>query len=207
MTEPDRITEIVKITDHVDGANALVARVLRNKPLFAALLASWTKQVQDIEDALWQLLVDTTLDTAEDDAQDQLGEILGEVREDLDTAAFRKVLKALAYANQSDGTPEDLIETTRRLLETSAVFSYTELGHAAVLIEPVDPLPAPAHSIRVLKRAKAAGIELQLITPPAGETTFFTFAPTIRPMTTDPLRGFGKLSDPLDGGPLVGVLA
>lgn len=210
--EPDRPAALARTADHGARAHALLARLLRDKPRVTALLAAWSAQVQAAEDALWSLLVDTTLAAATGAPLDQLGELLGEARQGLADAPYRAVLRATVLALRSEGTGDELLAICAALLGvpavTSADVTLTEHAPAAVVVAPAGPwaLTGGAPAARVLARAVAAGVGLQVLDPPA-TGDWFTFASTLAPVELDPARGLGDVADPATGGPLVGVYA
>ena len=75
--------------DHNAEGNALVPDILRF-PLVLAWLATYTKQLQDAEDALWQLFTLRFLSIATGDALDKWGRLVGEAR-NLDADDFYRV--------------------------------------------------------------------------------------------------------------------
>ena len=93
--------------DHV--AQALAARLQDyvGLPRFQALIEILAGQVQEIEDALWQI--------AEDDVDDAVGaqlegfgSIVGAERQGLDDETYRALIRATIRANRSEGVTEDL---------------------------------------------------------------------------------------------------
>ncbi|MCX6027665.1 MAG: hypothetical protein NTY23_15700, partial [Chloroflexi bacterium] len=75
-TEPNRITAHTEITNHVAGGLALLTTE-NQKLVIKAIGASWLARVQEAENALWGLLVDTTILTATFAQLDQIGLLLG----------------------------------------------------------------------------------------------------------------------------------
>jgi len=201
VTEPDRTT-LAHETDVVALGVSRLTRVF-SRPKTLAILRALLAEVQSIEDAVWSLAEDTTLDTAEDDALDQLGRILDAVRPPgFDDDFYRAVLRAAVRANRSSGTGPELIGVMEAL--TGGLdFRLTE-GAATVLIEPDAPLTfGAAVVIEYLRRAKAAGVALQLVVPPVGNA--FTFSSDPEAPEYDPDRGWSD-TDQLTGGQLAGVV-
>jgi hypothetical protein len=207
-TEPDRITEITQLTDHAGEGAALVMHTLRSKPIFAAILAAWMVQVQAVETALWALLVDTTLATATGAALDQVGALLLAPRGGLtDDDDYRAVLRATVLARKSTGTAADLTAVLRAMLGVGPLFTYRE-GWASALLEPAAVLPfAATAAIGPLRTAKAAGVQLQLLDPPAAQSGLFTFASQAFVVEDDEPRGLGDEADDTVGGLFTGVVA
>lgn len=203
-TEADSITEVTQITDHRTRAAALFYRQFRNSTQFKAFADAWMVQVQEIEDALWALLVDT-LETAVGAQLDQIGAILLFSRGLLNDATYRRALRAMILARKSNGTPEDLIGVARAFLDT-ITFSYTQ-GSASVVIEPHAKIPfEPTALLALLKLAASGGIQLDLISPPDAESLLFTFAASdLLLVTGDTSKGFSNVAQDT-GGRLTGAL-
>lgn len=202
--EPDAVTEHTKITDHADRGVAILPLQFRKKEFIAALLRSWLKRAQDIEDAFWDLIVETTLQTSIGDALDQIGELLAFSRGVLDDDDYRVILRAIIRARKSSGTSEDLLDVIGLLLG-SIDFSTLD-GYASWFVEPHEPMPFSAEVVlSVLGITKAGGVQLQLIDPPDEETDLFTFSTSQFFMQADAFRGFSDV-DQLVGGKLTRVI-
>lgn len=200
-TEPNRITDYAHDTSHVAEGIALLYRQFASKPLFTALVSSYLKQVQEIEDALWNALTKTTLDTATAAQLDQIGAVLVWPRGSLSDTDYRAILRALIAARRSRGFPEDII-TVARLLFGLQRFRD---GSASITIEPEAPYAfAPSAALTVLDIAKSPGIQLQLFDPPEAEASLFTFSDDPMRVQTDAARGFSDTSQ-ITGGALTGV--
>lgn len=204
-TETDSITKVTQITDHRARAAAMFYRQFRNSPKLKAYFDAWMVQVQELEDALWALLVDT-LETAIGAQLDQIGAVLKFGRGVLNDATYRLALRAVILARKSTGTPEDLIAVARTFLDT-ITFDYTE-GSASVVIEPHAKIPfEPTALLSLLKIAKSGGIQLDLISPPDAESLLFTFADSgLLLVSGDTSKGFADVTQ-VDGGMLTGALA
>jgi hypothetical protein len=203
--EPDHVAEVTQVTDHAARGYALLMRALRgDRPLVAALLRALLRQTQDAEDAMWALLT-LTLDTATGAALDQFGELLGERRDPgLSDDVYRDVLRAVILANRSGGTGNELIAIGHLLFgNLFGDFTLEESFPAGVLLEPEFAMRAPDASMRVLRKAKAGGVKLELIDPPA-EAAWFTFAVGLSEQA-DNARGWGDAVDDTLGGRLVEV--
>ncbi len=208
--EPDRIAAYAKITDHVSSGLALFMAEMRKLEDPVALATAWLTQVQAIEDAFWDLLLQADLENAIGAQLDQIGELVQLARGVLDDTLYRPLLRAGIRARRSNGTGEDLIAiATLALQGTGITFSLRE-GHGSAVIEPHAFLPEGFADVflRVLRLGKAGGVQLQLFTPPAElEAGLFTLAPAgaLLPVA-DANRGWGADAGGT-GGHLTGVLA
>lgn len=201
--EPDRVAAVAQVTTYAADGVALLPRALRDKPRVLGLLAAWTRQLQELETALWALLTDT-LETAVGAQLDQLGRLLLEPRRALDDDSYRAVLRAAVLARKSTGTAADLCAVLAAMLG-AGTFTYAE-GGAYVQLSPVDPVPFDATAaIAVLRLAKAGGVRLELLAPAALGTKTFTLAAGLLPEPDIDL-GLGDTGDPAVGGQFAGVL-
>lgn len=73
------------------------------------LIDIFAQEVQELEDAIIQILDETTLPTAIGVQLDGLGEIVGLERQGLDDATYRARLRSQILANRSNGTINELI--------------------------------------------------------------------------------------------------
>jgi hypothetical protein len=156
-----------------------------NNPNLAALVMSVNDEVQELENAIWDVIVGRLPDYAEGAQLDALGRTVGQSREGLGDAAFRAHIKARVRINQSFGTPADVIEVLR--LVDSVAFHLVELGTATFSVY-YDAPPSNAaigHEIPTLVRqARAAGVRATVSFPVdlvGGRGAFFgsTGAPTL----------------------------
>jgi hypothetical protein len=177
----------------------------RSKPNMRALLTVYMDRIQELEDALWDLLVDT-LETAIGARLDQLGALLrfgrGPVTDDEE---YRLFLRAVILAHRSSGTADEMIALARLLFGEGSSFEYRE-GHASILIDPHTVITSSVAVVaRLLGMAKAGGVQLHLINPPDGEEKLFTFSDD--PFRTETSSSLG-LGDELDttGGRFTGVV-
>lgn len=202
--EPDRVATIAHVTDHVAvGLARLTDRWQR--PVIRAVLSAWLSEVQELEDAAWELL-SLTIETASGDALDQYGVILGTPNPGVSTALYRALLSAAALAIRSSGTGPELLAVLEQLSvpgESDLVLTLTESFPATLSVEPVSVSAFTAAVLySVLRRAVAGGVRLLVIDVPEGDT--FAFSDTDETVD-DAERGFSDTAG-LVGGQLVGVL-
>lgn len=164
-TEPDRPDPITRVTDHGDRMRRHLMARLR-KPNILAWLASYARQVQELEDALWALLVETLESGIGGVSLDQIGALLGLERGATADGPYRALLRAAARLRRARGGPPDLIAAAKLALDTIA-FTYEE-GSASILVSPAEPLPFPAAQLRkVLGFADPGGVQLHVLDPVA----------------------------------------
>src|SRR3954471_10797238 len=173
--------------DHVTrGVERLIDRY--RKPRTSALLASWLDEVQQAEDALWQLLVERALTTAEGDQLDVLGRIVGEPRRGRDDDTYRIWISARNLVSRSSGKATELLTIARKLVAASDVIVLEEYYPAAFVIrlEGTFTLDEGYQIAFMLRQAKAAGVLFQMTWPLAAEGETFRFAPADSPVLSSP---------------------
>jgi len=159
------------------GVERLIDRYA--KPRTSALLASWLDEVQEVEDALWQLLVERSLATAEGDQLDVLGAIVGEPRQGRDDETYRLWIAARNAVNRSSGLTVEMLGIARKLIPPAYGLELAEYYPAALIMHIVGTLPvADGFQIaRMLRLAKAAGVLFGMTWTSAADEDTFTFAP------------------------------
>lgn len=178
--------------DHVTrGVERLIDRYRKERT--SALLASWLTEVQAVEDALWQLLVERSLATAEGDQLDVLGAIVGEPRRGQDDETYRLWISARNMVTRSSGVTTEMLAIARKLVAPSVPIRLEEFYPAAAVFrfDGVLGLDEGYQIAYMLHEAKPAGVLFQMTWPVDGET--FTFAPTVdEPVPPDSPLGFDR---------------
>jgi hypothetical protein len=196
---------LVKIEDHVQQGLALLISQYRDKPRIAALLSSYLRRVQELEDAIFDVLVKRLIDNAIGYQLAAIGRIVGQTNEGgWDDDTFRLFIKARIRANQSNGHGDDVIDVLN--LVEAADFVLSEVYPAAMYVDfATETEASPLILMELARRAKGSGVRLQILygEHEVGVDAFtFTTGTTEASSTT---QGFA-LSDSSNGGYLSGVL-
>lgn len=156
-----------KQTRHVeDGTNKLTG-AWWNKPRAAALLASYLKQIQQIENAYYDVLIARLLENAIGVYLDILGRIVGEPRAGKSDARFRLAITIKARVNRSHGRVLDILE----ILDLATdVWAYREVYPAKFRID-VGEMDG-RELARWIRKAKAGGVGFELVYRPRGSVGF-----------------------------------
>jgi hypothetical protein len=187
-------------TDHVERGLAKFLGQFRNKPLLSALLRSYLRRVQEVEDATWEVIYNRLLDNAEGVQIDIIGRIVGRGRNNLSDNDYKIAVRAQIRINRSSGRPEDVIDVARLSLPYVFTFSYEEIYPAAIYMQVYGGVDFNVVVLfNNLVKAKAGGVKLWLNTSPEGPENTFTFA-SGDVTEDDPNRGFGD-----DAGTVGGV--
>jgi hypothetical protein len=153
---------LTHITDHVSAGLARLIGQYQDKPRIAALLSSYLRRVQELEDATNDVLVKRLIDNAADAQLDAIGRIVGEVRDGKSDATFRLFILARIRINLSFGHGDDVIDVLN-LVESSA-FLLREYWPATMFVDYAVPTTvAPSTLIQLARLAKSAGVRLQIL--------------------------------------------
>jgi hypothetical protein len=172
---------LTKITDHAERHLARLSYQFRGKPFIEGILGAFAAEAQEIEDALWQLLVERSIDAAVGLQLDVLGRIVDQPRNGAVDGVYRKMIRTKVLVNRSTGRVRDLILVTRAAL-AGATFSVQvdQQGVASVVVRVLGYSVVDADAallIGFLRDATKAGVRVILETLSSGlEAGAFTFA-------------------------------
>lgn len=189
---------IAHITDHAQAGVGLLIEQYKGMPRLEGMLRAYLNRVQELEDAIWSVIIGRLVDYAVGIQLDVLGRLVGQVRNGATDEPYRARIRARIAANRSLGTPDDIIRVAllASALDQELVF-YSELQPATVHVEllETDPAIAPA-VVELLRVAKAPGVALQLFFTAANAANSFTFSMTDGHVDFDANSGFGIDEDP-----------
>ncbi len=161
--------DLSKKTTHVaEGLDSLVEQ-FRRQPKILAFLTSFLNQIQDAENAAFELIDERTLATAVGVQLDGLGSIIGLARGGLTDDQYRLRLQAQILVNRSSGTIPQLLEIIALL--DPGVLTLTESFPAAFIMQVLNITQAPATIAALIAAARAAGVRgiLHYSNVPTGE--------------------------------------
>ncbi len=168
---------ITKNDTHVADALSNRIQQFKNKEDFADLIRIYVEQVQDLEDALFQVLLDTTLNTSIGEQLDNLGEIVGEDRLSRNDEDYRQALRVRILINKSSGTIEEILEIAKTFTQDSGLIEIKEFSPASLTIQVTNQLLVDALRLAIaLDAARSAGVGLQLLYTLSPENETFTFS-------------------------------
>ncbi len=167
-----------KVTTHAELAKGNLLEVFKGKSGWAGILDSYSAQVQDVENVLFELIEERFLDDAVGVQLDGIGQIVGAPREGLSDDDYRLRLRVQILINRSSGTIEDLLEIVALMIQdVTNTIVLTESFPAYIQIEVTEATTVDGFSVAALvKKAKAGGVRLvfvwnSTITPFAFDTT------------------------------------
>lgn len=157
-------------TAHAQAGLALLPSAIPSSGV-EKLLVPILDQVQEIENALWDVYFYRQLDNAVDATLDMLGKIVGQLRNGLDDDDYRRYIRARIFSNKSNGTVEDLILIARLILNDPTAHVVIDQEGAAAVVVRIDRIAVPETLaetlISFLRTSKAAGDRLILQTSTA----------------------------------------
>jgi hypothetical protein len=167
---------LAHVTTHITQGLDLLLEQFKNKPKLAAVLTAYLRQVQELEDALWDLRLLKTAEALSGEALNQLGRVVGQAREGRDDPTYRLWIRARARVNRSFGKPIDVIEVAKILVGADVSVRLQELWPASMIVHAGDQVASLGGEMaKLLRQTKAAGVALHFHWSESGRT--FRFAP------------------------------
>jgi hypothetical protein len=156
------------ISEHDEIAARKLAPPFWGKPFIAALLSSCMREIQRLEDTVWNILDIRTLPNADLPRLKVLGRLVGQPRLNFSTESYRLLIEARALANVSRGRGSDLLAVLE-LLVGPASYSMIEVGDATLYVTVLEPVDDEGLDmlVQILPDTRAAGVGLQLLFSPA----------------------------------------
>lgn len=153
---------------YIDQHDEIAARKLAppfwGKPFIAALLSSFMREIQTLEDTVWDIIDIRTLPNADLPRLKVLGRLVGQPRLNFDTETYRVLIEARARANVSRGRGSDLLAVLELLIGPGNYILY-ELGDATLYLTVIQPVSTEDvdMAVQILPDTRAAGVGLQLL--------------------------------------------
>jgi len=154
-----------KITNHEDLALDRLITQYKNKTNIEGVIKSFSTQIQELENVLFQVLDDTWVSTSTGQQLDNLGVLLNQSRGSLDDDDYRALLLITISKYNSETTIEDIISIFNVLTNSDSI-SLGEIFPAEISLNSLnpDPLVTDASFItNAILQAKAAGIKISSI--------------------------------------------
>lgn len=120
---------------HVTEALGNYIEKFKDKPRLLALTTAYIEQIQDLEDAFYQLITDRTIETAVGTQLDGIGSIVGEDREGRDDSDYRLAIRVRILLNLTDGTIEQVIEILHLATEGKTIHVVNWAHGESVLLD------------------------------------------------------------------------
>lgn len=153
------MTVPIKKTDHVTEGLAQLTGLYEDKPICNAITSSYLAQIQDLENAFFDLLWIRLLANALGVYLDFLGAIVNEPRAGRGDERYRLAIRVKARVNRSHGRTIDIREILALVTERWKLIFY---GGARFRVEVPSPVDG-AELVRWLQKARLAGVGLELV--------------------------------------------
>jgi hypothetical protein len=174
------VAELEQVTDHEEQAYGLFLDQYAEKPRLAALLASYTQEIQELEDAIWAVRLGRFLDNAEGAQLDVIGKLVGERRDGRADNVYRILITAKIRVNWSRGRPNDVIAVVRIVQGAENTHRYVSVFPASFeivfdndFVESDRGFTAPELAqiiARLVRGARRAGVHSMVLAVNEGET-------------------------------------
>lgn len=194
------------VLDHADrGVDFLLAQ-FKDKPRIEAFLRVLLAQVQDLEDALWDLYTLRTLDTAEGVQLDGLGDIVGEPRAARTDTVYRRFIRVRILVNLSNGLAEELYAIGLLALagSPSPILKIWEHFPKAMTMELLTSIYAAdvtaEQMMGLFRQAKDGGTKLRFVFATSAAASGFIWGDSSLGLVADTARGWGSYGSALLGG-------
>lgn len=166
-----------KVTNHIEHGLGRLISQYKGKPRLEALLTSYLRQAQEIEDTIWDIIESRLVDSATGAQLQTLAKLVGQPIVSADDDVLRLYVRTRIRINRSHGRPNDVIDVALLLLSDTE-FRYREVTPRNIIVDVLDPLTADAETVAALLRlAKAGGFRLRLFWAEEPAEEGFTFAP------------------------------
>lgn len=152
------------VTLHRNKMQSRTIEFWKTKAVFCALRDIVGDEIQEIENATWDVLASKDIDRAFGASLDLIGRIVGQAREGLTDPQYRVALRARERINRSQGTTNDVLAMLE--LVDSAGFTITDTPPAAFIVVAGAPLSGFATNTEIadlLAECRAAGIGARII--------------------------------------------
>jgi hypothetical protein len=161
---------------HAEQAVANLIEFFR-KPRSSEIMRIVGGQVQDVEDAIWQLYTAFDMNTATGMTLDLLGGVVGEARANRTDDDYRAAVRARILVNRSNGRLEDMLAVLVALLPDNTGIVVHEFYPASIRFDVFDAFAgATAETVaRMLRQSKPAGVKLTFV-PVDTDTTMIWHA-------------------------------
>jgi hypothetical protein len=151
------------IATHVSEALDLLIQQFKEKPLIAGLVTALVTEVQELEDAAWEVLLATDLDNARNAQLTGLGTLVGEPRRGRSDIAYRPAIRVRILINRCNGKHPEILKILTLFLGATDGDGTIELVDAApaAMALNVFRLPESPSDLRVITRSiKPGGVNL-----------------------------------------------
>ena len=161
----------------LNHANALVLKYAMpfwGKPRWAALGVGIANEIQELENAIFDVIESRWLVNATGPRLRMIAKIVGQPILDYDDVTLKKLVGVRIAVNRSEGRWDDLLKIL--ILWGASAFKLSPLYPAALRLDFSTPDPAIALLAKTIPSAVAAGVDLLVVSPVPGTSFPFLFS-------------------------------
>jgi hypothetical protein len=199
-----------KITDHTVQALARRAGRDMDKPNIALLISAFSDQIQETEDAWFQLFEERSIDNGIGQQLDDLGVIVGQPRNGEADVDYRRFLRTRIAVNNSDGLINDLIRVGRGVINDESLTILMVPGTNAQITMKIESGSISSGTATILidflRDTVSGGVRIILHHLTTTEALSFTFTDAASHPDISVQSGFESVALPGTGGLLASVL-
>lgn len=168
------------IADHVDRALDRLRQQFRDQPNIEAWLRVLVAPVQDLEQAMYEVLVGRGVETAVGVQLDAIGTIVGQPRNGRSDEVYRAFIRARIATNKSNGTIENVLNVTTLVLDDEDVTLNLHNSGPGWLLLKLEDAPVTLELtlllvVYFLRRVVAAGVRINVEASAADPADWFTW--------------------------------
>jgi hypothetical protein len=154
----------VHVLNHVEQGTGLFLEQYKDKPILYAWAKVYLRQVQLLEDAIWDVILRRTLEKAVGAQLDTIGQLVDEKRRDRTDELYRVFIGAKILVNRSKGSTKDILDLLAVI--TATALRFKEFKPACLYVELLAiPEHDPVLIFSYLRDAKAGGVKLSFVSP------------------------------------------
>lgn len=186
-TDPRIDSLLAFFSEHEEHGISRIISFYRENESTREFFRPYLKQIQDLENAIWDLYSQRNLVLAEGDLLDLLGGLVGEPRLGRTDSNYRRFIGVRVLSNRSDGKIEQIYDALRLIFGGSFSGYMIENFPGSMILHLFEPLTAdtPARDIDlVLGRMRAAGVRLWAVYTYSPLSGTLVADSTVAPFTT-----------------------
>lgn len=175
------------------------------KPRFGSIVYSWLSEVQELEDAAFDVINKRLLENATHKQLDTLGKIVGIRRGSAGDDLYRGLIRIKIQVNLSQGQAQDVYDmfsAFSSLVYGHTDFVYTEPGPMTIVVRFQDTFPVDSPQLtRLAKAVRPGATSMHVVRPltnsPSNGNTMFRFRDASAASTA--AKGYGSAGGTLRG--------
>lgn len=190
--------------DHVERALERLPFQFKQAPVIQAVLTALARQLQEVEDALWQLRLLRSIDDSEGKQLDTIGDIVGQPRGGLPDNLYRAVIRGRIAANRSLGEYRDFHEVMALIYGVESAWTIRDYYPAGLMVLNLEREtisgPLLGGLLQIVRLAGVRALYGYQVTDP--DRTYTLVGLDDPP---NPSQGMGDVNDDDAGGRFAGV--